>query len=152
MKYLDFTWIINGKLAGHQAPSCELDLAWLKQQGVLALVKMAEQLKAEVNNIQINKLGMWDCHEPVPDFSAPELGQIHRMIQFIENSLLNNRPVGISCRAGLGRTGTILACYLVSQGYGADAAIKETRKKRPGSIETQEQEDAIKAYALTIGE
>ncbi|MFC1847184.1 dual specificity protein phosphatase family protein [Chloroflexota bacterium] len=70
---------------------------------------------------------------------------------FIENSLFNNKPVGVSCGAGLGRTGTILACYLVSRGYDADAAINEIRKNRPGSIETQEQEDAIKAYALTIG-
>ena len=74
------------------------------------------------------------------------------MIQFIEYSLSNHRTVGVSCGAGLGRTGTILACYLVTQGYDADAAINQIRKNRPGSIETQEQEDAIKAYALTIGE
>ena len=150
MKHLNFTWVIPGKLAGHQAPSCEKDLAWLKQQGILALVRMAEKYKTEVSSLQIDKLGMWDCHEPVIDFNVPRLDQIYRMIKFIENSLSNNRLVGVSCGAGLGRTGTILACYLVTQGYDADSAINQIRKKRPGSIETQEQEDAIEVYALKI--
>lgn len=49
---------------------------------------------------------------------------------------------GVRCR-----TGTILACYLVSQGYKAGAAFDEVRAKRPGSVETKSQEDSIKAYA-----
>ncbi|NXC50647.1 DUS23 phosphatase, partial [Penelope pileata] len=45
---------------------------------------------------------------------------------------------------GHGRTGTLLACYLVRtrQLSGADA-IREIRRLRPGSIETREQEQAV---------
>lgn len=48
-------------------------------------------------------------------------------------------------------TGTVLACYLVSLGYNALEAIDEVRAKRPGSIETKDQEEAVKTYAKQIG-
>lgn len=120
---------------------------WLKEQGVLVLVRMAEKHKAEVTSVQIAQLGLRECHEAVPDFTAPGLVQVNKMVQFIEGSLAEGRSVGVSCGAGLGRTGTILACYLVSQGYEAGAAIDEVRAKRPGSIETKSQEETVKAYA-----
>ncbi len=150
MQPLNFSWVIDGKLAGHQAPSCEQDLTWLKQQEIYSLVRMIEMDKAEVNSTQIDKQGMWDCHEPVTDFGTPKPKQITRIIKFIDKSISAKRPVGVSCKAGFGRTGTIPACYLVSQGYGADVAINEIRKKRPGSIETEGQENAVKAYASAI--
>lgn len=151
MNLLNFSWVIDGKLAGHQAPSSEHDLEWLKKQGVLAFVRMAEEHMAKVDSHQIEQLGLLDYHMPVPDFTPPTLTQIGEMIQFIEVSLYERRPVGISCRAGMGRTGTILACYLVSKGYEADSAIDEIRTLRPGSIETKSQEDVVKAYAQLGG-
>ena len=141
---LNFSWIIDGKLAGHEGPSSEQDLVWLKQQGVLALVRLIEKDKAEVNASQIGKLGMWELHEPVPDFDIPKPDQIDRIIQFIDTAISAKRPVGVSCKFGIGRTGTILACYLVHEGMDADSAICAVRKKRHGSIETQKQVDAVK--------
>ncbi len=147
MNHLNFSWVIDGKLAGHQAPSSVQDLEWLKEQGVLALVRMAEEHLAIVNSLQIEQLELSDCHEPVLDFTAPSLVQVNKMVRFITRSFSEGRPVGVSCGAGMGRTGTILACYLVSQGYETGSAIDEVREKRPGSIETNFQEDVVKAYA-----
>ncbi len=147
MHHLNFSWVIDRKIAGHQAPSSEQDLEWLKEQGILTFVRMVEGHKAGVSSLQIKQLGLLDCHEPVPDFTAPSLVQVSKMVQFIEESLAKGWPVGVSCGAGLGRTGTILACYLVRQGFEADAAINEVRAKRPGSIETNSQEEVVKAYA-----
>ncbi|MEM3922023.1 MAG: dual specificity protein phosphatase family protein, partial [Nitrososphaerota archaeon] len=46
------------------------------------------------------------------------------------------RRLLIHCAAGLGRTGTVLAAYLVaSKGVSGEEAIKAVRKLRPGSIE-----------------
>ena len=151
MNRLNFSWLVDGQLAGHQAPSSEQDLAWLKVQGVLALVRMAEMHKSRLNSHQIEQFGIWDCHEPVPDLTAPKPAQINRMVQFITKSLSEGRPVGVSCGAGLGRTGTILACYLVNQGFTPEAAIKEVRANRPGSIETLEQEEALCRPSAIMG-
>jgi atypical dual specificity phosphatase len=148
---LNFSWVIEGKLAGHQAPSSEQDLIWLKQQGISAVLRMAERNRAKVDRLQIEDLGLTDCHEPVTDFTAPTQAQIDRMVTFITNSLAEGKPVGVSCGAGLGRTGTIIACYLVNSNLSSDAAISKIRAKRPGSIETKEQEEAIRAYAKRLG-
>ena len=53
----------------------------------------------------------------------------------------------VHCGAGMGRTGTMLACYLVGQGYAAQDALAEVRQRRPGSVETLEQEAVIHEYA-----
>ncbi len=44
----------------------------------------------------------------------------------------------------------MLACYLISKGYKAEKAIEEVRKKRPGSIETIEQEETVMKYQEKI--
>ena len=50
------------------------------------------------------------------------------------------------CGGGLGRTGTLLACYLVRQGLPAAEAIERVRAVRPGSVETRQQAQAVHAY------
>ena len=52
---------------------------------------------------------------------------------------------------GWGRTGTLLACYLVAkEGYTAEQAIEETRKRRRNSIETQTQENVIREFEKAL--
>lgn len=52
--------------------------------------------------------------------------------------------VAVHCMHGHGRTGTMLACYLVkSRKMSGGDAIAEIRRIRPGSIETHEQEKAV---------
>jgi len=50
----------------------------------------------------------------------------------------------VHCLAGMGRTGVILACYLVKyQNMSADKATQKVRKERPGSIQSYPQEEII---------
>lgn len=54
------------------------------------------------------------------------------------------QAVAVHCMLGHGRTGTMLACYLVkARALSGAAAIREIRRLRPGSIETREQEQAV---------
>jgi atypical dual specificity phosphatase len=72
-----------------------------------------------------------------------------QIVEFVENAsnkLANGERVGVHCTAGMGRTGTMLASYLVYQGSTAQEAIAKIRELRPGSIETAEQEEALQAY------
>ena len=55
-------------------------------------------------------------------------------------------PVVVSCKHGVGRTGTVLACYLVDTGYSAGDAVKRVRRLRPGSLESSQQQDFVYWY------
>ncbi len=86
-------------------------------------------------------------HLPIPDFTAPDIGIIEHAVKFIDYV---PGPVAAHCFAGIGRTGTILAAYIVSRGADAPGAIQSLRSIRPASIETAGQEAVIYEYAMHL--
>ena len=67
-------------------------------------------------------------------------------VRRLDNLLKTGHKVVVHCGAGLGRTGTMLAAYLVHTGLSAEDALKEVRLRRPGAIESRTQEDAVRDY------
>jgi len=120
------------------------DFEFLKGEGFEAIVSLTESPLSEV---LIEKFGFSVKHIPVMDFEAPTLEQIEDFVVFAENARSEGKKLVVHCDAGIGRTGTILACYLVSKGYNAADAIEEVRTKRPGSLETIEQEEVVLKFA-----
>jgi len=53
----------------------------------------------------------------------------------------------VHCLAGLGRTGTVAACLLVTRGRTAGESIAAVRAVRPGSVQSQAQADFVEAFA-----
>ena len=144
---MNFGWVLKNELAGSQGPVSFDDLSFLYHQGVRAVVRMEERTIAADTGKTVDLVDMF---EPVPDFTPPEPDQILRMIEFIDQQTEANRPVVVSCYAGIGRTGTVLACYLVHRGQEAAEAIELVRDLRPGSIQTPEQEAAVYEYAKRV--
>ena len=141
-KPTNFSWLIDEKLAGSGMPTSLSEIDWIQKQGVKSIITMTENSLPEswVKNIQY-------LHVPTEDFSAPDMEQIDEAVEFIQKRLENNEPVMVHCAAGIGRTGTILACYLVKyQKLTAKDAIQKVRKERPGSIQSESQELAISLY------
>ena len=81
------------------------------------------------------------------DFQKVVQEQLERCMTAIERANAQNMAVAVHCGAGLGRTGTVLAAYLVSKGASAVDAIARVRRLRPGSVETETQEEAIIEFA-----
>jgi atypical dual specificity phosphatase len=144
LQVMNFGWVLDNELAGSEGPASFDDLAFLYHQGVRAVIRMEERTIAADGG---NDIDLVDLYEPVEDFTAPDMEQIQRMIDFIDQQTAEERPVVVSCYAGIGRTGTVLACYLVHRGTEPAAAISRVRELRPPSIQTADQEAAIHAYA-----
>jgi atypical dual specificity phosphatase len=63
---------------------------------------------------------------------------------------VSRTAVLMHCQGGYGRTGTMLACYLVSQGWEAEKAMAEARARRPGSIVPWAQQACVVEYAARL--
>jgi atypical dual specificity phosphatase len=139
-----FTWIDQPLLAALACPTSLEDFQWLRRQGIQLLISLTED---RPRRDWVNEAGMLVYHVPVEDMEPPTQEQLDRCVSAITRALDREMPVAVHCGAGLGRTGSVLAAYLVSRGMTAPAAIARIRKLRPHSIETDEQVEAIEHYA-----
>ncbi len=143
-----FSWVEKDTLAAMARPGrerdLEEDLAWLQSAGIRILVSLTEE---PVPEKVLEKYGMEGLHLPVEDFTPPTLAQIDRFLEEVARARLEGFALGIHCTAGKGRTGTMLAAYLVTRGRSAEEAIAEIRKLRPGSVETPRQEERVAEFA-----
>src|SRR5688572_26191117 len=139
----EFSWIEKPLLAGMARPAALDELVWLREHGIQLLLSLVE---SPLRRDWVNEAGLFAMHIPVEDMHPPSQKQIDLCISAIDKARSQNFGVGVHCGAGLGRTGTILACYLVTQNQTAQEAIAQVRRLRPGSIETPEQEEAISEF------
>lgn len=141
-----FSWVLPSVLAGTRTPWREAEVQYLLNQGVTTLVRLQEPERMLLKNETIEAWGLEVFHHSIPDGGAPSVRGTQEVIEFIHRSLAEGKAVAVSCGAGVGRTGTILACYLVSLGMTAEQAILALRGIRSPSIETASQVSAVYAY------
>lgn len=139
-----FSWIEEGRLGGMPQPWSVEDLASLREHGVQVLISLTEEAPMRK---WVDEAGILLFHVPIEDMEAPTQEQLDRCMTAIERANAQNMAVAVHCGAGLGRTGTVLAAYLVSKGASAVDAIARVRRLRPGSVETEAQEEAIVEFA-----
>jgi atypical dual specificity phosphatase len=143
----NFSWLFENKLAAMAYPESEDAFTVLSEIGIQAILNLAERSYSYETPARI---GIHTRHIPVADFTAPTLQQVKQAVDMISSCLNKQMPVAVHCMAGLGRTGTILACYLVAIEMPANNAIILIREWRPGSIETSEQETVVYEYERFI--
>lgn len=143
-----FSWIEKPQLAGMARPEAPEDLEWMRRQGIELLLALTED---PPRRDWLDDAGLLLYHVPVEDMEAPSQEQLDRCISAITRANSQNMGVAVHCGAGLGRTGVVLACYFVTRGLTAANAIARVRRLRPGSIETEEQAEAVEEFARRQG-
>jgi len=139
-----FSWIDRPRLAALARPESADDLSWLRLHGIDLLVSLTEE---PLRRDWVNEAGLLVIHEPVVDMEAPTQEQLNRCIGAIIRAHEMSMGVAVHCTAGLGRTGVVVACQLVQTGLNAQNAMARVRRLRPGSIETEEQAQAVEEFA-----
>ena len=142
----NFSWIIEEKLAGSAIPTSKEEIDWIKQEGVKSIVTIREEPLEDEWIKDVNYL-----HVHSNDMGIPEFSDLVNSVDFIHQRITNDEPVMVHCLAGLGRTGTILACYMIKyQKMSTQDAIDFVREQRHGSIQSYPQEEIIFRFEKSL--
>lgn len=147
----NFCFVVDSVLAGMERPGTFVplrnDLEFLRSRGIGAIVSLTARPLPRKLLREFNLLGL---HLPVADFAPPAREQVDRFAAFLQALETKRIPVVVHCGAGLGRTGTMLACALIFRGLSPQHAVDKVRALRPYSIETREQEEFVREYAEVL--
>ena len=139
-----FSWLDKPTLAGMARPQSPEEMRWLRGQGIEVLVSLTEE---RLPRDWCDDAGLLVFHEPLEDMEPPTQEQLDRCVSAVTKAIAGNLAVAVHCGAGLGRTGVVLAAYLVTKGMSAANAISRVRRLRPHSVETDEQAEAVERFA-----
>ncbi len=148
-----FLWLKKGMLAGTPRAGVfhdiHYDLKALQRVGVTCLVSLTERAP-EVE--EMHEYGIENIWSPIPDMAAPSLTQALDICRKIEQAMQDGKVVAVHCRAGLGRTGTLLAAYLIWEGHDALDALETVRRVEPRWVQSEEQVAFLKQFATAMSE
>jgi protein-tyrosine phosphatase len=82
---------------------------------------------------------------PIPDYSTPSKEQLLAVLDTLDQGLSQGKTIYIHCWGGIGRTGTVIGCWLVRHGLSGRQALSQIAAWRAsipsGSHPSPETED-----------
>lgn len=127
MSRYQLTWITDDLAVGY-APMSYVDLDVIKAQGIDAIVNLCAEF-CDLHEIE-EKSGFEVYYFPIPDESAPDMEDMEKALEWLDEAIYLGKKVLVHCRYGIGRTGTFVTSYLLRRGLGLKVASKKMKKTR----------------------
>jgi protein-tyrosine phosphatase len=138
----DAYWVVDGLLlAGRYAGDYDDEvtrerIGALLEAGIRVVIDLTEpgelpayhdvlREEASARGVQIDYV-----RTPIPDRAVPSSGDLADILRTIDVALAQERPVYVHCQGGIGRTGTIVGCWLAQNGYPGEAALERLAELR----------------------
>lgn len=147
-----FRWIVPGVLAGCPQPGVvapmDYDLMLLERAGVTHLITLTEQ---NLDQDALHRVGIRNTHLPIFDRKTPSTAQMHMLLVRMQRLIDAGDVLAVHCKAGLGRTGLVLAAWMIRDGgLSAETTLERLRKIHPGYVQSDEQLAFLHAYEADI--
>jgi len=155
-------WVLPGQLLAGEYPADPLPavtaerLARLKQAGITCFIDLTDAREAPDYRAALPP-GTRHLRIPIPDHGVPaERAHMSEILRCIREALADGAGVYVHCRAGIGRTGTVIGCLLVEQGLSGAEALSELNRlwqqsaraaHWPNIPETHEQSEYIDRWS-----
>lgn len=141
-------WVIPGRFIAGPYPGgateadTRLRLRRLLEAGVNAFIDLTEpweynqapyeHVLLEQTQAMARETAVIYQRLPIEDMAVPTQAEMKSILNTIQNVLADGHNLYLHCYAGRGRTGTVVGCYLVSNGLTGEAALEQIRQMRTG--------------------
>ena len=122
------------------------ELAIWRREGIDTIVSLLTpeeelELLLEAESAQARAQGMKFVSVPVRDRQVPDSeSAIEAVVRELEAALSARKNVLVHCRQGIGRSGLLAACLLISRGHDPEDALAQISAARGATVpETSEQ-------------
>lgn len=139
----NFSWFVEGSIAASGFPGSRRALRWLKRQGIGSILSLTPE---QIDESYAAQLGIVVSRVPMVNLKPASPEELAEAVDRLQAEAAGKKVL-VHCLAGVGRTGMVLAAYLVkTRKMSAEEAVAEVRRLRPGSVQRRSQESAVAEY------